>query len=53
MMPLELLKAVQLALNTVRNTGLRGCPGGFKDTYELAAEIDRQVKLAEQKGAQE
>lgn len=36
----ELLLAVQYALNTIPRKSLRGCPGGFKDSYALAAQVD-------------
>lgn len=44
--PLELLKAVQLALNMVPRHRLRD--DKFRDTYELAAEVDRHVQWAEE-----
>lgn len=40
---LELLKAVQFALNSVASHKLRGCPGGYKNTYELAARVDAAI----------
>jgi hypothetical protein len=44
---LQLLKAVQHALNTVPQQSLRGNPAGFKDTYELAEAVDWAVMWAE------
>jgi len=44
---LELLKGVQHALNTVRNTKLRGSPLALRDTYQLAAIVDAVVKQME------
>jgi hypothetical protein len=42
----ETLEAVQYALNIIRNTRLPGCPHGYRDSYELAAQIDRLLKQA-------
>lgn len=44
---LELLRAVQYALNTVHKTRLRGAPHGIGDTYQLAAIVDKAIEHAE------
>jgi hypothetical protein len=44
---LELLDAIQSALNQIPRRKLRGLPN-FKDTYELAAEVDRHVGRAQE-----
>lgn len=43
----QLLEAVQYALNQIPNARLPGCPHGFRNSYELAAYVDRA--LAESK----
>jgi hypothetical protein len=40
----QLLRAVQYALNQVPNHGLRGCPHGFRNTYQLASAVDKQLR---------
>ncbi|MCK1741361.1 hypothetical protein IVA80_10915 [Bradyrhizobium sp. 139] len=44
---LDFLKAIQHALNTIPRTHMRNCPGDFRDTYELANEVDRRVAKVE------
>jgi hypothetical protein len=40
----SLLRAVQYALNHIPNHGLPGCPGGFRNTYQLASAVDAAIK---------
>lgn len=42
-MPIEivLLHAALWALNGMPRKALRGCPGGYKDSYEVAAALSR------------
>ncbi len=45
---LEVLRAVQFALNKIPNTRLTGCPGRFKDTYQLVKAVDVQLYFREE-----
>lgn len=49
----QLLEAVSYALNYSRNTKLPGCPHGFKDTYEIAAYLDKHEVRHAQENKQE
>lgn len=41
----DLLKSVQHALNAIPRKTLRGDPNGIRDTYELATQVDQQLKF--------
>lgn len=45
---LQLLQAVQYALNRIPRTNLRGCPHGITDTYMLASYVDVYVAHGEE-----
>lgn len=43
----QLLRAVLYALNKIPNSGIRGCPHGFHNTYQLAGAVDERIRLDE------
>jgi len=44
----QLLRAVQYALNKLPNSGIAGCPGGFRNTYQLASAVDAKIRWFEE-----